>query len=162
MDTGAELILQIVRRAQSCARPDVPQAPDMWLLWPGGERLDWGQARARLGALGKPLLVSPLLEPGMLGVWPIDTLDEKAKGAVRRGVANQVQYYEEKLVALGVGNGPIRFASCSSPYEMSRDEFLHWATEYAINVGITLEAAADGAGARVRILPAHGLPPLTL
>jgi hypothetical protein len=162
MDTGAELTLQIARRAQSRARPDVPQAPDLWLLWPGGERLDWVRARARLGALGKPLLVAPLLEPGMLGIWPIDMLDEERKRAVGRGLANQVQYYAEKLVALGVEDGPIRFASGSSPYEMSRDEFLHWATEYAINVGITLEAAADGASARVRILPARGRPPLTL
>jgi hypothetical protein len=106
--------------------------------------------------------VAPLLEPGMLGIWPIDTLDEERKRAVGRGVANQVQYYAQKLVALGVEDGPIRFASDSSPYEMSRDEFLHWATEYAINVGITLEAAADGASARVRILPARGRPPLTL
>src|SRR2546430_583842 len=89
---------------------------------------------------GLPLLVAPPLEPGMLGIWPIDTLDEERKRAVGRGVANQVQYYAEKLVALGVEDGPIRFASGSSPYEMSRDEFLHWATEYAINVGITLEA----------------------
>jgi hypothetical protein len=106
--------------------------------------------------------VAPLLEPGMLGIWPIDTLDEERKRAVGRGIANQVQYYAEKLVALGVEDGPIRFASGSSPYEMSRDEFLHWATEYAINVGITLEAAADGASARVRILPVRGRPPLTL
>jgi len=106
--------------------------------------------------------VAPLLEPGMLGIWPIATLDEERKRAVGREVANQVQYYAEKLVALGVEDGPIRFASGSSPYEMSRDEFLHWATEYAINVGITLEAAADGASARVRILPARGRPPLTL
>src|SRR5258705_13830499 len=84
MATGAELSLQIVRRAQSFARPDVPQAPDLWLLWPGGERLDWVRARARLGALGKPLLVAPLLEPGMLGIWPIDTLDEERKRAVGR------------------------------------------------------------------------------
>lgn len=162
MDTGAELTLQNVRRAQSYARPNVPQAPDLWLLWPGGERLDWVRARARLGALGKPLLVAPLLEPGMLGIWPVDTLDDERNRAVEREVANQVQYYAEKLVALRVKDGPIRFASDSSTYEMSRDEFLHWATEYAINVGITLEAAADGASARVRILPARGGPPLTL
>jgi len=162
MDTGAELTLQIVRRAQSYARPDVLQAPDLWLLWPSGERLDWVKARARLGALAKPLLVAPLLEPGMLGLWPIDTLDEERRQVVGRGVANQVQYYADKLAALGVGDGPIRFEAGSSQYEMSRDEFLHWATEYAINVGISLEAAADAASARVRILPSPGRPPLTL
>ena len=98
----------------------------------------------------------------MLGIWPIDTLDEERKRAVGRGVANQVQYYADKLAALGVGDGPIRFEAGSSQYEMSRDEFLHWATEYAINVGISLEAAADAASARVRILPSPGRPPLTL
>jgi hypothetical protein len=162
MDTGAELTLQIVRRAQSYARPDVPQAPDLWLLWPGGERLDWVSTRTRLGALAKPLLVAPLLEPGMLGLWSIDTLDEERKQVVRHGVANQVQYYADKLAALGVEHRPIRFESGTSQCEMSRDEFLHWATEYAINVGITLEAAADAASARVRILPSRGRPPLTL
>ena len=162
MDTGAELTLQIVRRAQAYARPDLPQAPDLWLLWPGGERLDWVGARTRLGALLKPLLVAPLLEPGMLGLWSIDTLDEERKQLVRREVANQVQYHADKLAALGVEHGPIRFESRTSQCEMSRDEFLHWATEYALNVGISLEAAADAASARVRILPSRGHPPLTL
>jgi hypothetical protein len=46
MDTGAELTLQIVRRAQAFARPDVLQAPDSWLLWPSGERLDWVESFA--------------------------------------------------------------------------------------------------------------------
>src|SRR5436190_10481873 len=162
MDTGAELTLQIVRRAQSYARPDVPLAPDSWLLWPGGERLDWVSARARLGALAKPLLVAPLLEPGMLGLWTIDALDEARKQVVGHGVATQVRYYAEKLAALGVEHGPIRFKSGTSEYSMSREEFLHWATEYAINVGISLEVAADALGARVRILPSRGRPPLTL
>jgi hypothetical protein len=162
MDTGAELTLQIVRRAQSYARPDVPQAPDSWLLWPGGERLDWISARARLGALAKPLLVAPLLEPGMLGLWTIDALDEAHKQVVGHGVANQVQYYVNKLAALGVEHGPIRFESGAGEYAMSREGFLHWATEYAINVGISLEAAAAAGGARVRIFPSRGRPPLTL
>ena len=162
MDTGAELTLQIVRRAQSYARPEVPQAPDSWLLWPGGERLDWVKTRARLGALAKPLLVAPLLEPGMLGLWSIDTLDEERKQVASHEIANQVRYYTDKLAALGVDHGPIRFESGTSECEMSPDEFLHWATEYAINVGISLEAAADAASARVRILPSRGRPPLTL
>jgi hypothetical protein len=161
MDTGAELTLRIVQRAQSHVRPDVPQAPDLWLLWPGGERIDWVSTRTRLGALAKPLLVAPLLEPGMLGLWPIDTLDEARKQVVRHEVANQVQYYADKLAALGVEHGPIRLESGTSQCEMSRDEFLHWATEYAINVGISLEAA-DAASARVRIVPSRGRPPLTL
>ena len=162
MDTGAELTLQIVRRTQSYARPDVAPAPDSWLLWPGGERLDWVSTRTRLGALGKPLLVAPLLEPGMLGLWSIDTLDDERKQAVRRGVATQVQYYADKLAALGVEGGPIRFESGTSQHEMSRDGFLRWASEYAINAGISLEAAADAASARVRVLPSRGRPPLTL
>ncbi len=162
MDTGAELTLRIVQRAQSYVRPDVPQAPDLWLLWPCGECLDWISTRTTLGALTKPLLVAPLLEPGMLGLWPIDTLDEAHRQVVTHGVVNQVQYYTHKLAALGVEHGPIRFESGTSQCEMSRDEFLHWATEYAINVGISLEAAPDAASARVRIVPSRGRPPITL
>jgi hypothetical protein len=134
----------------------------LWLLWPGGERLDWVGTRTRLSALTKPLLVAPLLEPGMLGLWSIDTLDDARRQVARREVANQVQYYANKLAALGVEHGPIRFESGTSQYEMSRDEFMHWATQYAINVGISLEAAADAASARVRILPSRDRPPLTL
>lgn len=162
MDTGAELTLQIVRRVQSHARPDLPEAPELWTIWPRGERLDWEGARALLSRLPKPVLVAPLLEPGMLGLWTVDTLDARHRQVVDRGVANQVQYYGDKLTVLDVEQGPVRFGSGTSTCQMTRDEFLHWATEYAINVGISLETTADAGIARVRVRPSGGGPPLTL
>ena len=131
MDFGAELTLQIVWRAQTHARPDGARSPESWLFWPRGERVDWEGARAMLGALPKPLLVAPLLEPGMLGLWTADALDEPCRQVVARGIANQVQYYADKLTAIGVEQGPVRFGSETSTYEMSREGFLDWAAEYA-------------------------------
>src|SRR5215203_6794486 len=52
------------------------------------------------------------------GLWPIDTLDEARKQVVRHEVASQVQYYADKLAALGVEHGPIRFGSGTSQCEM--------------------------------------------
>ena len=124
MDIGAELTLQIVWRAQTHARPDGARSPESWLFWPRGERVDWEGARAMLGALPKPLLVAPLLEPGMLGLWTADALDEPCRQVVARGIANQVQYYADKLTAIGVEQGPVRFGSETSTYEMSREGFL--------------------------------------
>lgn len=162
MDTGAELTLQITRRVQAHARPDVSQESGLWTIWPRGERLDWDGARALLGCLPKPVLVAPLLEPGMLGLWTVETLDEAHRQVVDRGIANQVQYYAEKLTALGAEQGPVRFGSGAPSYAMTRDEFLHWATEYAINVGISLETSTEAGVARVRVRPSGGGPPLTL
>jgi hypothetical protein len=162
MTIGAELTLQISRRVQAHARAELAEFPRLWSLWPRGERLDWDGTRALLDSLPKPLLVAPLLEPGMLGLWEHDPLDEQRRPIVRYGIKNQVQYYADKLAAIGAERGPVRFGPSASRYEMTRDEFLLWATEYAINVGISLEPADDAGVALVRIRPSAGGPPLTL
>lgn len=162
MNTKAELTLQVVRRVQENARPDLPEFPGRWVIWPGGERVDWEGARSLLERQPKPVLVSPLLEPGMLGLWTLDSLAAERREVARRGIASQVQYYADKLTAIGVAHGPVRFGSAASSHELTRDDFLRWATEYAINVGISLEPAEGGAVARVRVLSSLGGTPLTL
>src|ERR1700704_4646879 len=91
MDTGAELTLQIVRRAQSYARPDVPQAPDLWLLWPGGERLDWVRARARLGGLREAMLRGAQTGRRAWSRQPGAVLRGEARCARRRGRTHPVR-----------------------------------------------------------------------
>lgn len=163
MNTGAELTLQIVRLAQSHASGDVARARPLWLFWPHGERRDWEGARELLGHLAKPVLVAPLVEPGMLGLWTVDMLDAAHRPAVERQISNQVQYFADKLAALKISQGPVRFGSDTSAYEMTRDEFLQWATEHMINLGLSLQRSADGSAARVLVLPSRGgAPPLTL
>ena len=161
MNTGAELTLQIVRLVQAHARRDVSQVPQLWTFWPRGECLEWEGARGLLTRLAKPVLVAPLLEPGMLGLWSINTFDEAHKQVVGRQISNQVQYYADKLTALNVEQGLVRFGSGTSAYEMTRDEFLQWATEYALDVGISLGASTDAGVARILVRTSSGNPPLT-
>ena len=111
--------------------------------------------------MAKPVLVAPLLEPGMLGLWSINTFDEAHKQVVGRQIINQVQYYADKLTALNVEQGLVRFGSGTSAYEMTRDEFLQWATEYALDVGISLGASTDAGVARILVRTSSGNPPLT-
>ena len=163
MDTGAELTLQIGRLVQSHACGDVAPTPDAWLFWPRGDRLDWEGARGLLSRLTKPLLIAPLLEPGMLGLWTLDTIDEAHRQVVGQEISNQVQYYADKLTALSTQSAVVRFGSGTAAYQMTRDEFLHWAAEYAINVGISLAASSDPGVAVVTVRPTGGgRPPLVV
>jgi hypothetical protein len=147
---------------QAHARPDLAEFPHRWRIWPGGEQLDWAEARMLLARCPRPVLVAPLLESGMLGLWASASLDEQQRETVRRGLADQVRYYAGKLAAVGVERGPVRFGSGASCFEMTGDEFLRWANEYGINVGISLEPSEDAGVARVRVHPTMGSPPLTL
>ena len=162
MQKGAELTLRITHRVQAQWRPDISESTALWTIWPRGERVDWDGARALLGRLPKPVLVAPLLEPHMLGLWTVEMLDAGHRQVVGREMANQVQYYADKLSVLRAEDGPVRFGLGAASVEMTRDEFLHWATEYAINVGISLETSAKAGVAHVRVRPAGGGPPLTL
>ena len=162
MNTGAELTLQIARLVQAHAGGDVSRVPHQWAFWPRGERLDWEGARALLSRLAKPVLVAPLLELGMLGVWTIDTFEETHRQVVGRQFDNQVHYYADKLTALNVQEGLVHFGSGASAYQMTRDEFLQWATEYALNVGISLGTSPDTGVARILVRPSGGGPPLTV
>src|SRR5690349_10406094 len=162
MDTGAELTLQIVRLAHARAVGDVPGALQRWAFWPHGERCDWEEARALLSRLPKPVLVAPLAEPGMLGLWTVDMLAEEQRRAARRELSKQVEYLVDKLAAL---DDPelVRFGSGGSAYQLTRAELLQWATEYALNVGISLGRSPDVGVAHVLVRPSGGgAPPLTV
>lgn len=162
MDTRAELTLQIVRLAHSHTVGDVSRIPQRWTFWPYGERCDWEGARALLSRLAKPVLVAPLAEPGMLGLWTVDMLAEGHRLAAGRELSNQTQYLADKLTAL---NHPdlVRFGSGASAYHMTRAELLQWATEYALNLGISLGPSTEASVAHVLVRPSGGgAPPLTV
>jgi hypothetical protein len=163
MDTGAELTLQIVRLAQSPRSGDVARAPHLWTFWPYGERRDTEEARALLSRLAKPVLVTPLAEPGMLGFWTPDMIDKAHRPVVDQQLQNQVQYFADKFTTLSMHTEAVHFGSGASAYQMTRDEFLQWATEYALNVGVSLGPSPDASGARVLVRPSGGgAPPLTV
>jgi hypothetical protein len=162
MDTGAELTLQIVRLAHSHTVADVSRIPQRWTFWPHGERCDWEGARALLSRLAKPVLVAPLAEPGMLGLWTVDMLAENHRRAADRELTNQVQYLADKLAALN-HPGSVKFGSGASAYQMTGAELLQWATEYALNLGISLGRSSEANVAHVLVRPSGGgAPPITV
>ena len=160
MNTGAELTLQIVRVVQAHAGGDVSRVPQRWVFWPRGERLVWEDARALLTQLAKPVLIAPLLEFGMLGIWDVEAFEVAHRQTVEQQLTSQVQYYADKFAALSPESGLVRFGSGASAGQMTRDELLRWATEYALNVGISIGPAADTGEARILVRPSGGGAPL--
>ena len=100
MDIGAELTLQIARFAQD--RSDAPRSAARWFLLPGSTPLTWAEARDALAALPKPVLVAPLSEPGLLGVWLPGFLDEERRRWLHAQRANATEYWQAKLSVCGV------------------------------------------------------------
>ena len=162
MDTGAELTLQIVRLAHSHAAGDASRVPQRWTVWPYGERCDWEGARALLSRLAKPVLIAPLAEPGMLGLWTVDMLAEEHRRAASRELNNQTRYLADKLAALDDPSS-VRFGSGASAYRMTCAELLQWTAEYALNLGVSLGPSTEAGVAHVLVRPSGGgAPPLTV
>jgi hypothetical protein len=160
MDIGAELTLQIARFAQD--RFSAPRSAARWHLLPGGDAYTWAEAGAALTALPKPLLVAPLNEPGLLGIWMPAMLDGKTRAWFDHHLANQSQYWQEKLRVCGVSETDrVVFAPATPALALTAPEFLHWASEYVLGVPITMDGKAEGRDARLLIMPpGGGGPPL--
>jgi hypothetical protein len=69
MDKPAELTLQILRRAHASIAGDAVAPPAEWLFVPSGARCAWSDARQFLADQPKPLLVAPLFDAGVVGLW---------------------------------------------------------------------------------------------
>lgn len=160
MDIGAELTLQIVRLVHE--RPDPPRSPASWSVWPEGGRLTWAEVRAVLAAAPKPLLVAPLIEPGALGMWTLDSLSAGMRTKLARGIASQVEYYTAKLEMIGLTlEDRMCFEPATPACVMRVGDFLDWAREYAIGVGISIEQSSEPGMGRIVIRPpGGGGPPL--
>lgn len=160
MSAAAELTLHITRLVHE--RPDPWRSPASWSIVWDDRRLTWDDACAAPDAARKPVLVAPLLEPGWIALWHRDDLDERRRARFDAQIENQLQYYRAKLDAIGLGDGDtVRFEAAPPGWAMTVADFLGWASEYGMLVGISL-AAADAPGAcRVIIRPAGGGgPPL--
>jgi hypothetical protein len=160
MDIGAELTLQIARLVHEGADP--PRSPAFWSFLPDVSRASWPEARAILSAAPKPLLVGPLIEPGSLGLWTLDRLEDKARSVMSREMANQVAYFTEKLRVCEVGDGGrIRFEPSTLELSLTVPDFLHWTREYSMTVGLSLVKGPQPGVARLIVRPpGGGGPPL--
>jgi len=138
MDSGAELALRLARLVQM--RTFEPDGFDSCFLVPHFRRVSWVEARDLLAAASKPLIVSPLPDPGYLGIWPLSAMPETEGAGFRHHVANQVSYFRAKLAALEFTNGDhVSFEDGGEVLTLSVPEFLDWCAEYAVFAGTTIE-----------------------
>lgn len=138
MDVGAELALRLARLVQQ--RTFAPDGFDAWFLVPTFRKVSWADARDLLSAAPKPLIVSPLPDPGFLGLWPLATVPETDVAGSRHHVANQVAYFRAKLTGLGyTTEDHVSFADGEELLTLSVPEFLSWCAEYAVFAGTTVE-----------------------
>jgi hypothetical protein len=155
MDIGAELTLQIARLVHE--RTDPPRSPAFWSILPDVGRATWPEARSILSAASKPLLVAPLIEPGSLGLWTFNAMEGKSRSVLTRETANQVQYFTEKLRVFELGDSDcIRFEPATPMFEISVRDFLQWAREYSISVGISIVKVPQARVGRLIVRPPGG------
>ncbi len=160
MDIGAELTLQIVRLVQ--ARPGAARSPAFWTFWPQGGRATWAEARDFLAGAAKPVLVAPLIEPGAIGVFTLGQFPEPVQRRLASEFENQVGYYEEKLASVGPADGAsLRFEPATEECVLGVGEFMRWARDYAIGVGISIAPSPEPRVFRITVRPpGGGGPPL--
>lgn len=160
MDIGAELTLQIARLVHE--RPNPPRSPARWSFWPQGDHVTWAEAREVLATVPKPVIVAPLIEPGVIGLWTTASVTASQRAAFDTQLANQVQYYIEKLAALGLTDAEaVRFEPATPECTLSVSDFFRWTREYIIGVGMSLAPSPVARVARITVRPpGGGRPPL--
>lgn len=154
MDLCAELTLKASRLLQEHRGPESAFA--FWFFLPEFHRAGWAEARALLTSAPKPLVVSPLVEPGMLATWRLDVMGASLRQASDNHLANQGEYYKAKLEALGLDNGStIELRAPSGDLSLPVPEFRRWYRDYLFQ-GITIVKTADPQVGRLMIRPPGG------
>lgn len=148
MDTGAELALRMSRVVH--ARTFAPTGFVDWFLVPAFRKASWTEARELLAVAPKPLLVSPLPDPGFLGIWPLANLPEADRVGMRHQLANQVSYFRAKLSGLAVpDDGMVVFQDEEGEVALPVAAFLSWCGEDVVFAGTTVERGPDSRVARL-------------
>jgi hypothetical protein len=161
MDTCAELTLRILRLSQEALNPLSSMVG--WCFLPEHRRTTWSDARDILSASPKPLLVAPLVEPGYLVVWSLESVSSRERGVWEREFANQCEYFSEKLESLGLADADsVTLAAPEGDFRISVADFRRWPKEYAIPVGISLTKSSATHTARILVRPPGGGRPLGL
>ena len=95
MDLCAELTLHVVRFLEQGAG----ESPfsGRWSFVPSLQTATWPEAQRLLAGARKPLIVAPLLEPGFLGTWTVDSLHGQELAAANHQLSNQQKYFEAKI-----------------------------------------------------------------
>jgi hypothetical protein len=162
LDPCAELTLRIVRMSQEALNPLSSLAD--WCFLPENRHARWADAREILSRSPKPTLIAPLVEPGMIVVWSLDSVQADVRQNWEREFANQCEYFDEKLKAFGLGDADgVTLTGPTGEYRITVADFGRWARDYAIPVAaIGLKKSSAAHEARILIRPPGGGRPLGL
>jgi hypothetical protein len=153
MDVCAEFTLRIVRAAQESLGPRSSMLN--WDFFPEHRHVTWADARAILTAADKPLIVAPLLESGSVAIWSLSALQSRHRAAIEGEFANQRQYFDEKLAALGLEDTG-RVETPDGEFTLTVAELRQWAIQYTVPVGIGMTASPTPRMGRMIIRPPGG------
>ena len=162
VDVCAELTLRIVRMSQEALNP-LSSLADWWFL-PENRHARWAEAREIFSESPKPILIAPLVEPGMIVVWTLDSVQADVRQNWEREFANQCQYFDEKLKGFGLSDADaVTLEGPAGEYKISVADFRRWAKEYAIPVAaIGMRKSSTPRAGKIIIRPPGGGPPLGL
>jgi len=156
VDPCAEFTLRVAAIAQSV----IPGAtwPKRWYLFPEVKEANWEEAREHLADAPKPLLVTPLADPGYLGVWPSSSADV----ALAKQMANQAAYYDAKLPRMGLrDDDTVVLGTPTGEFVLTIGEFRRWTREYALLARVVFVETTDPRVAQILVLePARTTQPL--
>ena len=154
MDLCAELTLRASRSLQE--HRGAESAIGYWYFLPEFHKATWEEARALLTAAPKPLIVSPLAEPGMVATWRLDVMGPALRPASDYHAANQVEYYEAKLKVVGLDDScSVELRTPTGDLPLPVPEFRRWYREYLF-AGITIVRSNDPKVGRLIIRPPGG------
>ncbi len=161
MPIPADLTLHVSRLVQQ-ASPARPVNSPEWFLVPAFRPATWAEARALLTDAPKPLIVAPLVEPGLLGVWEVGRLKPEHRAAAERAIATQVAFHTERIPLHGLSaTDTLSLTAADGPFTMSVAEFIQWSREYATPAGVSVTSTPGPGMGQILVRPAGGGgPPL--
>ena len=141
---GAELALHIARFVQM----PVGSAdwPDHWVFVLRGGRRSRAEAIDLLAQCPKPLLVAPLVEPGMLALWTTDALAGDERRRIEHEFANQVEAVASRVSDLGLSEASrILCETAAGRADLTVADFRTCFRDFAVIAGWSLIKGPDDA-----------------
>ena len=151
-ETATRLALAMVQFIQ--AEPRL-SSPASWWLVPDVIRLRRAEVLDALEAMPKPVVLGPMVEQGMLAVWPFDAASPRGRRQLEHDLLNQQAAVRELLARLTPGAAVVDVL-----LELDADEMVFpsteletWAREYLVMTsGWRLAESGGDPRAPVRLL----------
>jgi hypothetical protein len=150
--TAAHIALAMVEFVQ--AQPRL-SSPAIWWILPDLVRLRRAEVLEVLEAMPKPVVLGPMVEQGMLAVWPVEAASPRGGAQIEHDLLNQQSIVQTVLTRLAPGGAPVDVL-----LELEADELVFpstelevWTREYLVATsGWTLGNSGGDPRAPVRLL----------